>query len=112
MRAETTIAGARLLRRRRPAPWAVRVAVSFESQPFCRRHLPSGGRGGAFMAHRSRPTTNKRQREQARIAKRNDKAARLADRAKRSPDKSELPPGVDPALAHLRPAPQPRAPRT
>ena len=32
------------------------------------------------MAHRSRPTTNKRQREQARIAKRNDKAARMEER--------------------------------
>src|SRR5688572_32836526 len=37
---------------------------------------PARGRAGGVkpMAHRSRPTTNKRQREQARIAKRNDKA--------------------------------------
>jgi hypothetical protein len=61
------------------------------------------------MAHRSRPTTNKRQREQARIAKRNDKAARLADRAKRSTDRSDLPPGVDPDIADIRPGPQPLA---
>lgn len=61
------------------------------------------------MAHRSRPTTNKRQREQARIAKRNDKAARLADRARRGPDRADLPPGVDPDIADIRPGPQPLA---
>ena len=60
------------------------------------------------MAHRSRPTTNKRQREQARIAKRNDKAARLADR-KRSQDRPDLPAGVDPDIADIRPGPQPLA---
>lgn len=61
------------------------------------------------MAHRSRPTTNKRQREQARIAKRNDKAARLADRARRAPDRPDLPAGVDPDIADIRPGPQPLA---
>jgi len=60
------------------------------------------------MAHRSRPTTNKRQREQARIAKRNDKAARLADR-KRTGDRSDLPAGVGPDIADIRPGPQPLA---
>ena len=60
------------------------------------------------MAHRSRPTTNKRQREQARIAKRNDKAARLADR-KRASDRADLPAGVDPDIADIRPGPQPLA---
>jgi hypothetical protein len=60
------------------------------------------------MAHRSRPTTNKRQREQARIAKRNDKAARLADR-KRAGDRTDLPAGVDPDIADIRPGPQPLA---
>jgi hypothetical protein len=60
------------------------------------------------MAHRSRPTTNKRQREQARIAKRNDKAARLADR-KRSDSRTDLPAGVDPDIADIRPGPQPLA---
>lgn len=59
------------------------------------------------MAHRSRPTTNKRQREQARIAKRNDKAARLADR-KRA-ERTDLPAGVDPDIADIRPGPQPLA---
>ena len=61
------------------------------------------------MAHRSRPTTNKRQREQARIAKRNDKAARLADRARRAADRPDLPAGVDPDIADIRPGPQPLA---
>jgi hypothetical protein len=60
------------------------------------------------MAHRSRPTTNKRQREQARIAKRNDKAARLADR-KRGNERANLPAGVDPDIADIRPGPQPLA---
>lgn len=60
------------------------------------------------MAHRSRPTTNKRQREQARIAKRNDKAARLADR-KRAENRPDLPAGVDPDIADIRPGPQPLA---
>jgi len=60
------------------------------------------------MAHRSRPTTNKRQREQARIAKRNDKAARLAER-KRAADRPDLPEGVDPDIAGIRPGPQPLA---
>ena len=60
------------------------------------------------MAHRSRPTTNKRQREQARIAKRNDKAARLAER-KRAADRPDLPAGVDPDIADIRPGPQPLA---
>jgi hypothetical protein len=61
------------------------------------------------MAHRSRPTTNKRQREQARIAKRNDKAARLADRARRGTDRGDLPAGVDPDIADIQPGPQPLA---
>ena len=60
------------------------------------------------MAHRSRPTTNKRQREQARIAKRNDKAARLADR-KRDSGRTDIPAGVDPDIADIRPGPQPLA---
>ena len=61
------------------------------------------------MAHRSRPTTNKRQREQARIAKRNDKAARFADRQKRTAERGDLPAGVDPDIADIRPGPQPPA---
>jgi hypothetical protein len=61
------------------------------------------------MAHRSRPTTNKRQREQARIAKRNDKAARLAERARTTGAKGDLPAGVDPDIADIRPGPQPLA---
>jgi hypothetical protein len=61
------------------------------------------------MAHRSRPTTNNRQREQARIAKRNDKAARFADRQKRTAERADLPAGVDPDIADIRPGPQPLA---
>jgi hypothetical protein len=60
------------------------------------------------MAHRSRPTTNKRQREQARIAKRNDKAARLASRP-RGTERGDIPAGVDPDIADIRPGPQPLA---
>jgi hypothetical protein len=60
------------------------------------------------MAHRSRPTTNKRAREQARIAKRNDKAARIAERRQRA-DRPDLPAGVDPDIADIRPGPQPLA---
>jgi hypothetical protein len=60
------------------------------------------------MAHRSRPTTNKRAREQARIAKRNDKAARIAERRQRT-DRPDLPAGVDPDIADIRPGPQPLA---
>jgi hypothetical protein len=59
------------------------------------------------MAHRSRPTTNKRQREQARIAKRNDKAARLASRPRG--ERGDIPAGVDPDIADIRPGPQPLA---
>lgn len=59
------------------------------------------------MAHRSRPTTNKRAREQARIAKRNDKAARLAER--RAAERPDVPEGVDPDIAGIRPGPQPLA---
>jgi hypothetical protein len=60
------------------------------------------------MAHRSRPTTNKRQREQARIAKRNDKAARMEER-RRSTERQDVPEGVDPDIAGIRPGPQPLA---
>lgn len=60
------------------------------------------------MAHRSRPTTNKRQREQARIQKRNEKAARMADR-KRNAERQDVPEGVDPDIADIKPGPQPLA---
>jgi hypothetical protein len=60
------------------------------------------------MAHRSRPTTNKRAREQARIAKRNDKAARMEER-RRATERTDAPEGVDPDIAGIRPGPQPLA---
>jgi hypothetical protein len=58
------------------------------------------------MAQRSRPTISKRQREQARIAKQKDKAARRAERARRSPG-DPAPEGVDPDIAGIVPGPQP-----
>jgi len=58
------------------------------------------------MAQRSRPTITKRQREQARIAKQKDKAARRAERSanKQRPATSD---GIDPDIADIRPGPQP-----
>ena len=60
------------------------------------------------MAQRSRPTISKRQREQARIAKQKDKAARRAEKASR-PKGAGMPSGVDPDIADIRPGPQPLA---
>jgi hypothetical protein len=60
------------------------------------------------MAQRSRPTISKRQREQARIAKQKDKAARRAEKATR-PKGVGGPAGVDPDIADIRPGPQPLA---
>jgi hypothetical protein len=60
------------------------------------------------MAQRSRPTISKRQREQARIAKQKDKAARRAEKATR-PKSDSSPTGVDPDIAGIRPGPQPPA---
>lgn len=61
------------------------------------------------MAQRSRPTITKRQREQARITKQKDKAARRAERGRRDPNAPPLPNGVDPDIADIRPGPQPLA---
>ena len=60
------------------------------------------------MAQRSRPTITKRQREQARIAKQKDKAARRAERAQR-PRPAGGGDGVDHDIADIRPGPQPLA---
>jgi hypothetical protein len=59
------------------------------------------------MAQRSRPTITKRQREQARIAKQKDKAARRAEKSTqvRRPNAD----GVDLDIADIRPGPQPLA---
>ena len=70
------------------------------------------GRSGVTqqkMAQRSRPTITKRQREQARITKQKDKAARRAERARRDPGAPASPDGVDPDIADIRPGPQPLA---
>jgi hypothetical protein len=62
------------------------------------------------MAQRSRPTITKRQREQARIAKQKDKAARRAEKAaQKSHTSRNTPEGVDPDIADIRPGPQPPA---
>jgi hypothetical protein len=60
------------------------------------------------MAQRSRPTITKRQREQARITKQKDKAARRAERSRREPV-AQTPGGEDPDIAGIRPGPQPLA---
>ena len=54
-------------------------------------------------------TITKRQREQARIAKQKDKAARRADRARQGSSAPALPGDVDPDIADIRPGPQPLA---
>lgn len=61
------------------------------------------------MAQRSRPTITKRQREQARIAKQKDKAARRADKPTRPAMRDGSDGGVDPDIADIRPGPQPLA---
>jgi hypothetical protein len=61
------------------------------------------------MAQRSRPTITKRQREQARIAKQKDKAARRAEKAQRPRPSGGGSGGVDPDIADIRPGPQPLA---
>ena len=60
------------------------------------------------MAQRSRPTISKRQREQARIAKQKDKAARRAERARRTHHETSAD-GIAPYIAGIRPGPQPPA---
>jgi hypothetical protein len=62
------------------------------------------------MAQRSRPTVTKRQREQARMTKQKEKAAKRAERSRqdRSTDR-QAPDGVDPDIADIRPGPQPPA---
>lgn len=61
------------------------------------------------MAQRSRPTITKRQREQARIAKQKDKAARRAEKAAKKDRSPNAPGGIDPDIADIRPGPQPPA---
>ena len=51
------------------------------------------------MAQRSRPTISKRQREQARIAKQKDRAARRAEEATRP--KSETPGASTPDISRI-----------
>ena len=58
------------------------------------------------MAQRSRPTVIKRQREQARIAKRKDKDARRAERARQPRPTTLGSADVDPDIADIQPGPQ------
>jgi len=62
------------------------------------------------MAQRSRPTVTKRQREQARMTKQKEKAAKRAERSRqdRSADR-QASDGIDPDIADIRPGPQPPA---
>lgn len=59
------------------------------------------------MAQRSRPTSNKRERERAKIEKRKEKAAR---RQRASVERANSPrsAGEDPDIAGIVPGPQPR----
>jgi hypothetical protein len=59
------------------------------------------------MAQRSRPTSNKRERERAKLEKRKEKAAR---RQRATSERSNAPrrPGEDPDIAGIVPGPQPR----
>jgi hypothetical protein len=61
------------------------------------------------MAQRSRPTITKRQKEQARLAKRKDKEVRRAEKARQTAAKPTSPDGIDPDIAHIRLGPQPPA---
>jgi hypothetical protein len=60
------------------------------------------------MAQRPRPTITKRQREQARINKQKDKAAKRAEKSRQGP-RQPTADGVDPDIAHIQPGPQPPA---
>jgi hypothetical protein len=60
------------------------------------------------MAQRSRPTSNKRDRERAKLEKRKEKAAR---RQRADAERSQVhrtPGGEDPDIAGIVPGPQPR----
>ena len=61
------------------------------------------------MAQRSRPTVTKRQREQARVTKQKEKAAKRAERSRQDRSDRHTPDGVDPDIADIRPGPQPPA---
>ena len=61
------------------------------------------------MAQRSRPTVTKRQREQARMTKQKEKAAKRAERSRQDRPTDKAADGVDPDIADIRPGPQPPA---
>jgi hypothetical protein len=61
------------------------------------------------MAQRSRPTSNKRQREQARVAKQKAKEARRLEKSRQDREAPRANGAVDPDIAHIQPGPQPPA---
>ena len=61
------------------------------------------------MATRSRPTIMKRQRERARQEKAREKFAKRLERSQQDPERPDVPEGVDPDIAHIKPGPQPLA---
>ncbi len=52
----------------------------------------------------------KREREKARVEKRNQKAAKRSEKAQRGPDRPDGGDGVDPDIAHIQLGPQPPEP--
>ncbi len=60
------------------------------------------------MPPRTRPSINKRNREQARRDRQADKAAKRSDRAAKRSDKASAAPGEDPDLVGIVAGPQPK----
>lgn len=54
------------------------------------------------------PARSKRQKEQSRQQRKQDKEARKEVRAREKVDCTQLPAGIDPDIAHIRPGPQPK----
>ncbi len=67
----------------------------------------SGGGKEVRVAHRSRPTHLKRERERAKAARRQAKLARREAAKARRAAAAPRTPGVDPDIADIRPGPQP-----
>ncbi len=59
------------------------------------------------MPPKTRPSVNKRNREQARRDRQAEKAARRSERATQRKERADLAPGEDPDLIGIVPGPQP-----
>jgi hypothetical protein len=59
------------------------------------------------MPPKTRPSVNKRNREQARRDRQAEKAARRSERATQRKERGDLAPGEDPDLIGIVPGPQP-----